>query len=110
MIRYGDTQIILKEAKSEVSTGTRQCQGYEITTGDQIRIGIAGTFQRRTLTVVGFTSSKAWAEYTSNGYPGEGCIIDCETVLLKQSNPEAYDFMPITDVVGIMRMNEEFQS
>ena len=110
MIRQSDTQIILKEAKSEVTTGTRQCQGYEITAGTQIRIGIAGTFQRRTLTVVGFASPKVWEEYTSNGYPGEGCIVDCETVVLKQSNPEAYDFLPITDVVGIMRMNKEFTS
>lgn len=107
MIRYGDTQIILQQAKSQITTGPRQCQGREITTNTEIRIHIAGTFQRRTLKVVGFTSPKAWEVYTENGYPGEGCITNCETVLLKQSNPEAYDFMPITDVVGIMRMNDE---
>jgi hypothetical protein len=107
MIRQSDTQIILKEAKSEISTSPRQCQGYEITTETEIRIHVAGTFGRRTLKVVGFTSPKVWEVYTSNGYEGEGCITDCETVLLKQSNPDAFDFMPITDVVGIMRMNEE---
>lgn len=107
MIRSGDTKIILQQAKSEISTSPRIFQGYEITTDTEIRIHVAGTFQRRTLKVVGFTSPKAWEVYTENGYPGEGCITNCETVLLKQSNPEAYDFMPITDVVGIKRMNEE---
>lgn len=105
MIRQSDTQIILQQAKSEISTSPRQCQGYEITTETEIRIHVAGTFGRRTLKVVGFTSAKVWEVYTSNGY--EGCITNCETVMLKQSNPEAFDFMPITDVVGIMRMNEE---
>jgi len=107
MIRQSDTQIILQQAKSEISTSPRQCGGYEVTTDTEIRIHVAGTFGRRTLKVVGFTSAKVWEVYTSNGYPGEGCITDCETVLLKQSNPEGFDFMPITDVIGIMRMNEE---